>query len=163
MKTHRSLTGAAAILLLFGQCLAPSAHAELPELDGKEWTGVFAGYEDSKVRITVSTTGEIVIHPVYKGGEVRAYVKMPITWGLEVTMPNGRKGIQEVIPDSVTSDDESTDELEKTIIRGKFEGDAEAEVVIEQKRGVLSIGGRITNGLSDGDDNTRSPCSGDGH
>ena len=145
MKTHRSLTGAAVVLVLFGQWLAPSAHAELPELESKEWMGAFAGYADSKIRISVSTTGEIVIKPVYKGKEARAYVRMPVTWGLEMTMPNGRKVIQEVIPESVTSDDKTNAEFETTTLRGKFEGYAEAEVVIEQKRGVLSIGGRITN------------------
>ncbi|MFC7339072.1 hypothetical protein ACFQY0_17900 [Haloferula chungangensis] len=142
MRPLRSLTSI--VVLLLSSALSPSSSAELPELQEKEWFGCFAGFKNSEVRFTVSTTGELTLEPVYEDGNPRSYIRMPVSWGIEVTMPNGRKGLQTVIPGSLESEDEPTDELERLTLRGKFEGGAEAQLIIEQKRGTISIGGRIT-------------------
>jgi hypothetical protein len=139
MKTLLSRTTSVCLLLF-----SPLVYADLPELEGKAWIGCFAGYKDRKVRFTIDTTGGMLIEPIYDGGNPRAYIKMPVTCGLEVTMPNGKKRIMEFLPESLETDDRGTTEFEATTIRGQFEGDAAFEIMIQQKRGVVSIGGRIT-------------------
>ncbi|MEP4078350.1 hypothetical protein [Haloferula sp.] len=142
MKASTSTIAAA--LLLGGLNFVPHAYGELPELEEKDWTGCFAGHLDKNIKFTISTTGAMVISPINAHGDPGAYVKMPIDCALEVTMPNGQKRLLEPLPESLESDDEVTSEFEETVIRGKFEGDAAFELMVEQKRGVISVGGRLT-------------------
>ena len=133
-----------ALLALLSLQMAPSAQAELPDLDKEPWRVCFAGYENSKIRLSVYTSGGLLIEPIMDQGEPFAYVNMPVVYGLEKTMPNGAKKILEVLPDSLESDDEKTAKLKKTTIRGKVQGGAAFEVMIEQNRGKVLLGGKVT-------------------
>lgn len=135
---------AAALLLMMGLIVPASLRAELPELGEKPWLGCFAVYKGSKVRLKIHAEGGVLIEPHYEKGEPRPYINIPVTYSLERTMPNGAKRLVEVIPASLESDDEETDKFKETVIRGEFEGGAKFEVMIEQKRGMVSLGGRIT-------------------
>lgn len=148
MKTFLSPMSSA-VLLMFVLSIAPSIRGELPDLGEKPWLGCFGGYHGSNVRIKVHVTGGLLIAPNYEKGEPRAYINIPVTVGLERTLPNGAKRLVEVIPDSLESDDEATDKFKETVIRGTCEGGAKFEMMVEQKRGVVSVGGRITDSGSD--------------
>ncbi|MEJ6568426.1 MAG: hypothetical protein QNK83_11815 [Akkermansiaceae bacterium] len=143
MKIPRSWT-TAALLVLCHLNLTTSAEGELPDLDKEPWRICFAGYENSKVRLSIYTSGGLLIEPIMSQGEPFAYVNMPVVYGLEKTMPNGAKKILEVLPESLESDDEPSAKFKETTIRGKVEGGAVFEVIIGQNRGEVSIGGKIT-------------------
>ncbi len=135
---------ASALLVLSNVLLMPASLAELTNLDKKPWTACFAGYENSKIRLSIYSAEGLLIEPIMGKGEPFAYVNMPVVYGLEKTMPNGVKKILEILPESLESDDEPTAKFKKTTIRGKVEGGAAFEVIIEQNRGEVSLGGKMT-------------------
>lgn len=119
--------------------------AELPALMEKPWMGQFAVFKNRKYQITVSNQGEIRLAPLGKDGEViGAYITIPIKFGLEETLPNGKTRLLNILPESLESSDPATDSLEKTIIRGKVTGGAAFEATLEEARGIVTIGGRVT-------------------
>jgi len=126
-------------------CLALSpVHAELPGLEEKRWIGSFAAYADKDLELRVLVDGQMVISPVYKGGSVRPYVRMPIAIHLEVEKDEGGVELIEIAPDSLKTDDAPTGDLEQVSFRGGFEGGGSFECWVEQKRGEVLIGGRVT-------------------
>ncbi len=51
--------------------------------------------------------------------------------------------MKQVKTESLRSDQKPTAEFEKTIITGKITGDASFELIMEQDRGIVSLGGRL--------------------
>lgn len=124
--------------------LAPNTQAALPDIGEQPWMGCFAIAKSNKAHVKVFTEGGLLVQPISPKGEPWAYVRTPLTYGIEKTLPNGRKQILEVIPESLESDDETTVKFKETTIRGEVEGGATFEVVIEHNRGKVSIGGKVT-------------------
>lgn len=134
--------GLATILTAMG---IPSAYAELPALNKKPWLGFFAVLKNRNFEITIDGQGEMRISPHTKDGKIfGAYLAFPISMGVEAVLPDGKTQALSILPDTLESTDPATDKLEKTIIRGKVTGGAAFEATIEEARGAISIGGRVT-------------------
>lgn len=119
-----------------------AAHAELPMLDAP-WLGMFGVYEDKSVQIVIKQNGELVVSPLLGSDKPGPYVNLPVTFGIEETMPNGRTRFHPILPDSLESPDGASDKFKKATLTGEVEGGARFELVIEVKRGEILIGGRI--------------------
>ncbi|MDP4720095.1 MAG: hypothetical protein NWS48_02605 [Akkermansiaceae bacterium] len=119
------------------------ANAELPSLSTAPWVGFFAGLDSKTYRLGISARGEINLNPWHKKGAVHAYHFIPVTWGIERTLPDGRTRVFEVLPDSLESDDQANSELETTIIRGETTGGAKVELTVTEDDGVMHFKTRL--------------------
>lgn len=135
--------GIAAVLV---SCMGiQSAAAELPALTEKPWFGFFCVSKNRAYQITVSSQGEIRLSPNNEKGEIlSSYIDIPISLGIEEILPDGRFKSLKILPETLESTDPATDKLKKAVIRGKVTGGAAFEATIEEWRGAISIGGRVT-------------------
>lgn len=134
------LTTASACLLLGGPLTAA-----LPTITEQPWMGIFAGFENKKFRFTVDQNAKITLAPLNQKGEpVGKKTQIPILFGIEETNPDGRTYLRKVLPETLASPDGKTSKLEKCTITGKTSGEAAFELIISQERGVISLGGRMT-------------------
>lgn len=124
----------------------PFASAELPVLTEKPWLGNFAVLKNRNFEVTIDGQGEMRLSPHTKDGNIfSAYLAFPISMGIEAVLPDGKTQPFSILPETLESNDPATDKLEKTVIRGKVSGGATFEATLEEARGILSIGGRVTN------------------
>ena len=122
-----------------------TACAELPALTEKPWSDQFAVFKNRNYQLSISKNGEIRLAPLNKKGEmIGDYIVIPIQIGLEETLPGGRTRLLGILPETLESSDPATDKLKNTVIRGKVTGGAAFEATIEESRGIVSIGGRVT-------------------
>lgn len=143
MTKPHCLVAAASALLISAAAVTPAA-AQLPSLDKQPWLGHFAAIEHKRFRLGITNQGKINLVPTNeKGDPVGQSLAIPILVGIEETLPGGSSTLKTIKPETLVTEDKATDELEKTTIRGKVTGDASFEMIIEQDRGVVSIGGRI--------------------
>lgn len=134
------LTSAAACAMLAGPI-----HAALPTMGEQPWMGYFVGFETKKFRFTVDQNAKIMLVPLnYKGEPVSKVTQIPILYGIEETNADGKTYLRKILPETLSSSDEKTSKLEKCTITGKVTGDAAFELHITQERGVISLGGRMT-------------------
>lgn len=119
------------------------AAAQLPALEQEPWRGHFAVHDGSRYQFTVSSVGEMRLIPIVSGKPTgnRTVIKLDPT--VSEILPSGKSVTKKLIPDSLETSDAATDELVKTVFRGKVTGSASFEVTVEQKRGIILIGGRI--------------------
>lgn len=119
--------------------------AALPTMSEQPWMGYFAGFETKKFRFTVDQNAKIMLVPFNQKGEpVSKVTQIPILYGIEETNAEGRSYLRKILPETLESADTKTSKLEKCTIRGKVTGDAAFELHITQERGVISLGGRMT-------------------
>ena len=144
MKTPRLLAlGSAA--LLFGSFGLQTVSAQLPSLDEQPWIGHFIGHEGRRVRVGVTALGKISIYALNNKGEpIDFHHPVSLVFGIEETLPNGKTQMKNLVAESLETTDAATEKLEKATIRGKVTGDAAFETTIEQQRGYIMIGGRVT-------------------
>lgn len=144
MKTRRPSAALLAPLLLAVSGLLPVA-AELPTLLKAPWINYFAAYSSRTFRIGISTKGLIEL-TVMKDKDVPVIEKLviPIAITVQESLPDGRVIERKLDPESLSSEQKPTNELGKVVIRGKVAGDAAFEATLEQLRGSILIGGRIT-------------------
>ena len=122
-----------------------SLHAALPTMSEQPWMGYFVGYETKKFRFTVDQNAKIMLVPLNQKGEpVSKVTQIPILYGIEETNAEGRSYLRKILPETLESSDTKTSKLEKCTIRGKVTGEASFELHITQERGVISLGGRMT-------------------
>lgn len=122
-----------------------SAAAELPAFTEKPWLGYFAVFKNRNYEITISSQGEIRLLPHNEEGQVlSSYIDIPISVGIEELLPDGKFKSLKILPETLESTDQATDKLKKAVIRGKVTGGAAFEATIEESRGAISIGGRVT-------------------
>lgn len=130
---------------VFASLAAQPLSAQLPSLDDQPWLGFFAGYENKRFKIGLSSVGKVVLTPMNeKGDPVSQQLKIAVDVGVEEILPNGKTTLRQIKPETLESAETATDKLEKTTIRGKVTGDAAFEMHLSQERGVISIGGRVT-------------------
>lgn len=118
--------------------------AALPQLDEDDWEGCFAVYESQRYDLSVGTDGEIWLIPkqrdkdhVAKDNRIRIY------WGIEEVKDGGKTVLKAIDEGSLESEQEATDDFEKLVIRGEATGNSKFELVIEESRGEIAIGGRV--------------------
>lgn len=121
------------------------ASAELPILKKQPWIGYFSVFENRHYQFSVDTNGVAALTLMNPKGEpMGVATKIMISFVVEEILPNGEGQIKKTKKGSLESTDPATDKLEKTTLRGNVTGGAAYEVTIEQDRGIISIGGRIT-------------------
>jgi hypothetical protein len=131
---------------MLGSCLGlQTVNAGLPTLTEKPWLGIFGVFKNRHYEITINAQGEIRLSPHNEKGDIlSSYLNVPISMGIEEVLPDGRLQLLKILPESLESTDSPTDKLKKTVIRGKVAGGAAFEASIEEARGAISIGGRVT-------------------
>ena len=142
MKTTRNI----AWLLPLGLALAslPMAFAQLPALDKQPWLGYFAAYEGRHFKVGITGHGEIKLTPLNdKGDEFGPHMALAVPIGIEEIQPDGKADMKVIRMESLKSEQPPTDKLERVVLQGQVSAEAVFEAAIEQKGGVVSIGGRV--------------------
>jgi hypothetical protein len=130
---------------LFGLASVPQVLAELPTLQEEQWLGNFIFFQNKHYRFTVTSKGECVIRMIGKKDEpIGQSFNIEVGFVIEELMPDGTTKLKKVSPEAYESSDPATAELQKVVIKGKVTGDAAFEVVVSQERGIVSLGGRLT-------------------
>ena len=120
------------------------AFAQLPAMDKAPWLGYFAAHEGRPFKFGVTSRGEIKLTPLNnKGVEFGPHMALPILIGIEEIQPDGKTDMKPIRVDTLKSGQTPTDKLERIVLQGKVSAEASFEAVIEQKSGVISIGGRM--------------------
>ncbi len=134
------------VAALLASCMGiQSATAGLPALTEKPWLGYFCVAKNRAYELTVTSQGEIRLLPHNDKGQVlSSYIDIPISVGIEEILPDGKFRSLKILPETLESTDPATDKLKKAVIRGKVTGGAAFEASIEESRGAISIGGRVT-------------------
>lgn len=141
----KTLTRLAFAALISGFAAAPLAHAQLPSLNEPPWLGYYAAYANKRFQIGLSSKGNITLTPMNeKGDPVSFQLAIDIDAGIEETMPDGKVVMRQIKAETLAAKEPATDELEKVLVTGKVTGDAAFELNIEQTRGIIFIGGRMT-------------------
>lgn len=141
MKNRLVLAGFVASVLC--AAIQPAA-AQLPSLDKQPWLGHFAAFKNKKFQIGITGQGKMTLIPMGdKDAPMSQSLAVPILFGIEEVQPDGKSTLKEIKPETLESTQPANDDFETLVIRGKVTGDASFEVTIEQKRGVISIGGRV--------------------
>ncbi len=70
--------------------------------------------------------------------------ELSVSFGIEEVLPDGQTRMKEIRKTTLESADPATDKLERAVITGKVTGNVAFETTIEQQRGIISIGGRVT-------------------
>ena len=130
--------------LLFAFTGIQSLPAQLGTLNEPPWLGYFAAYSNRDYQIGISTFGKIRLSAIdSKGKPLSNKLDVAISVAIEETLPDGRIVVKEIKTESLESEQKPTDEFQKTIITGKVTGDAPFELIMEQDRGIVSLGGRL--------------------
>jgi hypothetical protein len=118
--------------------------AELPFLNEKPWLGYFVGFESKDYRFGVTNKGRASIVPFDKNGKpVGSNLSPAVDFLVQEVWADGSTVTKKIDLGSLTTEDSPNDDLEKSAFRGKTSGGASFEAVIEENRGVISLGGRL--------------------
>lgn len=122
-----------------------SAAAELPLLHDDPWLGCFAVHEGKSYDFCMrAAKGEMWMIPRQRDKDPVAELnRIRIHYGIEELLPDGSTVFKEIDCRSMTSEQAATVELARQVVRGKVTGGAEFELVLEQARDVVSLGGRV--------------------
>ena len=140
MKTNINIAWLFPLGLAFS---SPSAaFAQLPTLDKQPWLGYFAAYEGRRFNVGITDRGEIKLTPLNdKGVDFGPNMVLPVQIGIEEIQPDGKTDMKVIRMESLKSEQPPTDKLERVVLQGQVSAEAVFEAVIEQKGGVVSIGG----------------------
>lgn len=125
---------------------AAYVHAELPALLEKPWLGHFIGIKERKLQFGLTSSGEAVLHPLQRGGEVHAlFNPIKIKYEILETTPGGKVVSKQVKAESLSSEHPAVENPEGPVtFTGKVTGDAAFEVTVAPERGGYSMTGKIT-------------------
>jgi hypothetical protein len=145
MKNPRLLAGLLASVLFSATGIQP-ASAQLPSLNDPPWLGYNSVFANKRYQFTITAQGKIMLTPMNEKGDPVAHtLAIPVEIIIQEMMPDGKPVWKQINAQSLASAQPATDKLEKVVLTGKVTGDAAFEATIEQSRGAISIGGRITN------------------
>ena len=144
VNSPKTLATAMSVLLL-GAPAMPVAHAQLPSLSKQPWIGYYAGYSGKRFQLGLSAQGDMVLSAFSdKGDKISLILDIKIQAGIEEDMGDGKVVMRQIKPETLSAKEPATDKLEKVVVTGKTTGDAAFELNIEQVRGIIFIGGRMT-------------------
>lgn len=119
--------------------------AQLPALNDPPWLGFNSVFVNKRCQFTITSLGKIMLTPLNEKGQPVAHtLAIPVEIIIQEMMPDGKAVWKQINTQSLASAQPATDKLEKVVITGKVTGDAAFEVTFEQARGIISVGGRIT-------------------
>jgi hypothetical protein len=143
MRKYGSIARIASSLILAASAVFP-AQAQLPTLEREPWLGFFAGHSSKRFQFGITSQGEIQIKLLDRSGSpigIRPYEIVPM---IVETLPNGSPAFQDHEPESLETSDSTTEKLEKTTFRAKTKSGIPFEVTVEEARGLIMLGGRVT-------------------
>jgi len=144
MKNPRILKGFLASVLFSAMAIG-LAPAQLPALNEPPWLGFNSVFANKRCQFTITSLGKIMLTPLNEKGQPVAHtLAIPVEIIIQEVMPDGKAVWKQINTQSLASAQPATDKLEKVVITGKVTGDAAFETTFEQARGIISIGGRIT-------------------
>ena len=130
-------------LLIAFASLIP-AQAELPYIERGDWRGYHALHEAQRFTFTIKNDGEMTLIPVRRNREPVAKTKrIKLEYGIEELQPDGTTVFKQTRYGSLEADQEADMDIDKVVFRGTTTGDAVYEVVVEESRDIISIGGRV--------------------
>ena len=129
-------------ILIAAAAMQPAA-AQLPTND-PPWLGDFAVFANRHFQFGLTTHGKIFLTPLRDNRTpvADAFI-IPISIMVEEIRPVGKPGTRQVLFATLKSSQHATSQLEKTVFSGQLSGGASFEVCIEQKDGVISLGGGL--------------------
>ncbi len=143
MTYQRLLTTIFASLTLSGSGIL-RVSAQLPTVDKKPWQGYYTAFANKHYQFTVTSDGKITLTPIGDKGEpVAQKMTIPIDVTIQAISPDGKVTNKKIKMESLQPTEPATNKLVKTGFTGKITGDSSFEVIIEQQRNVISIGGRM--------------------
>ena len=118
--------------------------AELPGLSDTEWIGYFVGFQSKKVQFGLSTKGRATLKIIgAKGVPLSQRMSLAVDFAVEEMRPDGTKYVHFIVPESLESSQPASKELKNVTFHGKVKGDATFEVMMDENKGVISLGGRL--------------------
>jgi hypothetical protein len=130
--------------ILFAITGFQSLSAQLRSLNNYPWAGYFAGHSDKSYRFGLLASGEIRLTVIdAKKEPLNAKLIIPIVVTIEETLPDGKTLVKKIQPDSMQSAQAASDRFDKVVVSGKVTGDTAFELMLEQNRGMILIGGRV--------------------
>lgn len=143
MKIPRGSLTVIAALLLVATGVQP-AGARLPALEVQPWLAYYAVFANKHFQFGITSQGKIILTPSgTKNDPVRPSLAIPMEITVAEIRPDGSASVRKLQPESLESTQPATAKLEKTVIRGTVTGGASFELILEQNRGVISLGGRL--------------------
>ena len=144
MKFPRLQLGVLATILL-AVAGTPPASAQLPIVNEPPMLGYHTAYMNRKYQFGMTGSGEISVRLVDSKGQLATSpFIVRITIGIEEVLPDGKTVLRQIKPETLESAQSPNGNFEKTVISGKVSGDAVFEATMEQNRGVITMGGRVT-------------------
>lgn len=148
MFQQQSLAGFLAWLVLCVTCVLPTS-AQLPSLDEPPWLGYFAAYDNNRYQLGVTSNGAILLDILnHKGSPLSKDLQIPIIIAIQETTADGKVTTKNIRPKSLISTDQPSEKLEKITIKGQITGNTAFEIVVEQLRGTILIGGHLTSSVA---------------
>ena len=118
--------------------------AELPYFEDGEHRGRFAVHEASRYDFVMKYTGEMTLEPKRRSKDpVAVSNRIKIEYGIEEVQPDGSVVFKKTRTGSLTSEEKPSDNFSRMSFLGVTTGEAIYEVIIEQSRDVIAIGGRV--------------------
>ncbi len=119
--------------------------AELPMLEAdSRWLGYFVGFENKRCSFGITTDGKTVLRPVGKGGKsVSQQLSIGIDYLVEEILPDGKIQIRNMVPKSLESEQQATENPQNLVIHGKAASGVTFELRINQEKGVISMSGKV--------------------
>ena len=142
MKVPNNLTG----LIVAGLAIwsSPLVEAQLPSLGKQPWLGYFSGFQDRRFSIGITADGQLKLTPFNdKGVAFGPNSVLTVLVGIEEVLPDGSAELKVLKPDTLKSEQAPSDKFERVVLQGQVSAEASFEAVIEQKGGVISIGGKV--------------------
>jgi len=132
------------ICLSFAVATLSVACAELPFIEKGDLRGCFAMHKSQRYEFVFMHDGEMWLVPKRRSREpVAKDNRIKLEYGIEELQPDGTAVFKQTRQGSLESEQEADDELNKVVIRGTTTGDAVYELVLEQSRDIVSIGGHV--------------------
>lgn len=119
------------------------ANAQLPSLDAAPWFGYFAGEQNSRCTLGISSHGEIIFNPSDEAPHAAGGRSFRMRPAIEEITPDGRLVVRKLDSETLESSQAATNKIEKVVYTGKVQGGATLEVTVERSRNNFLIGGRV--------------------
>ncbi|MGA0900862.1 MAG: hypothetical protein ACO3SO_10700 [Luteolibacter sp.] len=124
--------------------VVPAVKGELPHINAGENRGCFAIHESSRYDFQMKHTGEMTVIPKRrKLGPVAVANRIRIEYGIEELQPDGSAVFKKTLDGSLASTEKASDDFSRLTFQARTTGEAVYEVIIEQSRNVISLGGRV--------------------
>lgn len=121
------------------------AGAELPALEkDRVWKDCFAVHEGQRYDFCLQAKGEMWLIPKQRDRDPVALAnRIRIHYGIEEVFPDGHTVLKEVYALTLESAQPASRQIRRLVVTGQCTGEARFEMIVEQSRDMVSLGGRV--------------------